>query len=344
MRRILGNKTFREAYRRGRNIADEEDLAGIANPGALKVPKLPAKIQIAGMGEATPAVEAALKAQGISTFPAELPVRALDYMKRGLDEIVTKGFKSGGMSAQRARTLRATLNEVLEEVDKQVPTFGEARAIYRGFSESRDAVQLGRDFLKKAPEIVKREVQKLRPQDRDFYRVGAAQSLYETVIRPNAETPNIARQYFGGTLFGRPNINSQRLRSLFVDAPEVADDFMRQVAAETRLSHTATRTLGAAPGLGIQKAEQALEGSLPTVRASMGVTALNVARTGILRAQTRWSRDVSDELAALFTRGLENPNEIRALLQSVSVAGERIIGRTAGKRATIELGKLAGRL
>jgi len=192
-------------------------------------------------------------------------------------------------------------------------------------------------------ELVKREVQRLRPQDRDFYRVGAAQSLYETVIRPNAETPNVARQFFGGSLFGRPNINSQRLRALFVDAPEVADDFMRQVAAETRLSHTATRTLGAAPGLGVQKAEQALEGSLPTVRASIGVTALNVARTGILRAQTGWSRDVSDNLADIFTRGLTNPNDIRAVLQSIFAEGERIASRTAGKRVTIELGKLAGR-
>ena len=343
MRRLLGNKTFREAYRRGRNIADGEDLAEIANPGALRVPKLPAKVRIAGMGEATPAIEAALKAQGIQTFPSELPVRALDYMKRGLDEIINKGFKSGGMSSQRARTLRAALNEVLEEVDTQVPVFGEARAIYRGFSESRSAVILGRDFLKRAPEIVKREVQRLRPQDRDFYRIGAAQSLYETVIRPNAETPNVARQFFGGSLFGRPNINSQRLRALFVDAPEVADDFMRQVAAETRLSHTATRTLGAAPGLGVQKAEQALEGSLPTVRASIGVTALNVARTGILRAQTGWSRDVSDNLADIFTRGLTNPNDIRAVLQSIFAEGERIASRTAGKRVTIELGKLAGR-
>ena len=343
MRRLLGNKTFREAYQRGRNIADGEDLAGIANPGALKVPKLPAKVQVAGMGEATPAIEKALEAQGIRAFPGELPVRALDYMKRGLDELIDKGFKSGGMSSQRARTLRAALNEVLEEVDTQVPVFGEARAIYRGFSESRGAVLLGRDFLKRAPEIVKREVQKLRPQDRDFYRVGAAQSLYETVIRPNAETPNIARQFFGGSLFGRPNINSQRLRALFVDAPEVADDFMRQVAAETRLSHTATRTLGAASGLGVQKAEQALEGSLPTVRASVGVTVLNVARTGVLRAQTGWSRDVSDNLADIFTRGLGNPNDIRAVLQSIFAEGERIASRTAGKRVTIEIGKLAGR-
>ena len=344
MRQLLGNKTFREAYRRGRTIANEEDLAGVANKGALKVPKLPEKVQVAGMGEATPAIEAALEAQGIRGFPSELPVRALDYMKRGLDELITKGFKRGGMSSQRARTLRASLDDVLTEVDAQVPVYGEARAIFRGFSESRDAVRLGRDFLKKAPEIVKREVQKLRPQDRDFYRIGAAQSLYETVIRPVGETPNIARQYFGGSLFGRPNINAQRLRALFVDAPEVADDFMRQVAAETRLSHTATRTLGAAPSVGVQKVEQGLEGAAPpTVRASVGVAALNLLRTEAIKSQTLWSRRVSDELAALFTRGLENPNEIRGLLQSISVAGERIAGRTAGKRATIELGKLGGR-
>ena len=119
---------------------------------------------------------------------------------------------------------------------------------------------------------------------------------------------------------------------------------MRQVAAETRLSHTTARTLGAPAGLGVQKVEQALEGTLPTVRASVGVTALNVARTGIVNAQTRWSRDVSDELAALFARGLENPNEMRALLQTIAIAGQRITGRTGGKRVTIELGKLAGRL
>lgn len=340
MRQLLLHPKFAAAYRIGRNIASDEDLAGIGH--GLQVPPLPGvKALPTTSAEAAKAVGEALG----RTLPKELPVRALDYMKRGLDVVIKGGIQGNRptLDRQAARTLRATLNEVLEEADKQVPSYAQARAVYRGFSEAKDAVELGRDFLGKAPEIVRREISKLHPSERDFYRLGAAQSLYERVSRVTSETADVARQFFGGRLFGGKSLQGERLRALFPDAPEVADDFMRLVAAETRISHTTARAVRGAQGAGVEQLENVMEGAIPTVRASMGVMLANIARTGLVRARTGFAQDVSDELALLYSKGLQNPAELRALLTSLEHT-QSVLGRRAavGSRAAAAVGELVG--
>jgi hypothetical protein len=238
------------------------------------------------------------------------------------------------------------LREVLEEADSQIPSYAQARGIYRGASETLEAIENGKNFLGKAPEIVSREVAELHPGQRDFYRLGAAQSLYEQVMRPADELTDVARRYFGGRLFGgRGNIDAQRLRALFPDAPEVADDFMRQVAAETRLSLTG-QTIGRR-GLGgraRQETVEAIEGAMPPhPRATPGLMAANVAFQAINRSRTGWTQDVSDELATLFAQGLDDPNMLQGLLNRLEATSYILRQRTAaGSRAATTLGQISG--
>lgn len=329
MQRLLKHPKFRAAYNVGRNIANDEDLAGIGH--GLKVPPLPTAGKAAGTARGAIGVDdlrASLVAQGFTEaqiaqkLPAipgqqeltELPVRALDYMKRGLDVVIEGGLKSERptLDRQAARTLRALLGEVLDEADTQVPAYATARSVYRGLSEVMDAVDVGREFLKKAPEIVRRELSELGPAERDFYRLGAAQSLYEKVAA-SGETTDVAKRFFGGRLYGGKSLDAERLRALFPDAPDVADDFMRKVAAESRLSVTTGR-VARAPRGGLQQQAEMLEGIPPAVRATPGVMVLAAARSGVIHARTGFTRDVSDELATLFSKGLDDPAELDALL------------------------------
>jgi hypothetical protein len=235
---------------------------------------------------------------------------------------------------------------MLDEVDEQVPAYGTARATFRGISEMRDALLVGKEFLRKAPEVVRRELQKMSPPERDFYRLGAAQALYERVAAGTSETANVSRQFFGGRLFGGKNINADRLRALFIDAPEVADDFMRMVAAEARISHTSTSVATRAGQTGVQELEQAVEGSPPpTVRATFNVMVANIVRAGVVRARTGWGNDVSDHLAVMFAKGITDANELRAMLMVLGDVANREARRgLAGTVSAIGVGEAVGQI
>jgi hypothetical protein len=150
-------------------------------------------------------------------------------------------------------------------------------------------------------------------------------------MSPAAEGANIAQRFFGGQLFGQANrIPAQRIRALFPDAPEVADDFMRQVAGEARISHTTGRIAGARPSRVLQAGEEALEGPpLPAARAKVSLTLLGAGREAVERARRGWTNEVSDELAVLYSKGLERPGELIAFLESLRAAGA-----TLGRRST----------
>jgi len=352
MREILQHPKFQQAWKIGKNITQDEDLAGIGH--GLEVPSLPKSVtpqqraqilsQVGGNQQAANAFIQKLEASNAGAL-TELPVRGLDYMKRGLDRVIEQGYKKKSLDARSAQTLRSMLDEVLEEVDGQVASYGQARGIFRGASETMAAIDTGREFIKKAPEIVAREIQALHPGQRDFYRLGAAQTLYEDVMRSPDELKDVARQYFGGTLFGkRDNLVSQRLRALFVDSPEIADDFMRQVAAEARLSHT-SRTVGGGMGGRLrQETAEGIEGSVPpgargTARLFVGQMAIGA----INRSRTGWAQDVSDELATLFAKGLDDPNALLSLLDNLEVSGQTLARRAAaGSKVATVTGQIAG--
>jgi len=324
MRQILSTKAFQRAYNIGRQIA--EDIEAPAGIGiGLDIPLLP-NIQRT-LGATTPEGAAAVAQLQSKLFPTSLPVRALDYTKRGLDAVIRKGFEGKSIDKPAARGLRSMLNELLGAVDDQVPTYAEARAIYRGFSEADDALQLGREFLGQSPDKVRQIMNGLAPQERDFYRLGAANALYQQVTNVANEGADIARNYFGGRLFGGTSKAGERIRALFVDAPEVADDFMRMVAAETRISHTSAATRGAVRG-SLQAAEEVAEGSTPVVRGGGLVTgavltAASAGRTGVQRLRGAWLNDVTDELSLLFTKGLNDPRELSTLLDELATIAAR---------------------
>jgi hypothetical protein len=75
-------------------------------------------------------------------------VQAIDYMKRGLDDLIEGKMRSGAMARTEARLLRQKLNGVLEKVDAAVPEYAKARAQFSGDSKLMEAHDAGREFLR----------------------------------------------------------------------------------------------------------------------------------------------------------------------------------------------------
>jgi hypothetical protein len=337
VKELLKHPMLQRAYAKAKETADLEDLT-LGSPRGQPVPPLPdggAKErlaqQLADAGVAPAAIKAQL-AQTAEDALEVLPVRALDYMKQSLDDIIRASQKSDSpIVGKQGRFLMGAVEEILETVDDQVDPYAAARGVWAGHSKAIDAVTLGRDALKKAPEAVKREIAALDPVTRDYYRLGYAQTLYEKINSGSNESADIARRFFGGRLFSDTNMDGRRIHALF-NEPAAADDFARMVSAEARISESTARISGRPrSGGGVKAVEETLEGSTPTVRATPGVAIANVARTGLVRAEQAFVEDVSDEIAVLFSKGIDSPQHLNALIDVL----EQITNSLGKKASTV---------
>ena len=337
MRQLLVRPRFRAAWDAAVEVAEEVDIAAEAAQG-LPVARLP--LMADGLGDVI----------AMRILPETLPVRGFDLMKKSLDEGIQAAQEAARrgtgkpLSNETAKALRKQLEAVLSEVDSQVPSYRRARVAWAGPSQAIDAVEAGRKAgtgRTLAPELIKAELKKLSPLDADYYRLGYTQSLYEKTI----SSGKAASSLFGGRLFGSTEpLEAQAIRALFPNAPDVADDFMRRVAAEARITETTLRTNAPARATA-QALESGVEGAvLPAVRSTGGVMVAAAMRQSIVRSGKGFTEATADELAILASQGLDDPADLSRLLDLIADTQERLIkdGRVGSTAAAIT-GFLAGR-
>jgi hypothetical protein len=329
MRDLFKRKEFRDAWNQAADVANGELEVGRAK--GLAVPKLPGAKEVAARdaqrnalldaGVPRAKVDATIPELGL---PDELPVRGIDYMKRYLQEPVLKRFKQTELTPQR-RTIRdnelavleARYNSILGETIQQVPSFGKALSLYSGPMASRDAVSRGyeRFVSKDSWYDVRKDLAKLSPVDRDFYRMGAVRALYDRMLHETDPHTDIATKLFGGAMTrvddagqvaGRLNNDALRIKALFGDNKQAAQDFLRVVVGQARLAKTTGSTL-----------------RLPAkVNAQEGVDAV-IGRQALRSEQVKRSTAENNALAELFGKGLRDPHELEVLLDDFSYAAKR---------------------
>jgi len=338
MQQLLNEPKFRDAWEIAARAARNEDIAFDAIQG-LEVPNLPPRIP-------QDLLEAGFSPPG-GGLPASLPVRGFNLMKQSLDDIIDSSKRGDKpIGNKEASSLRRALNNVLDEVDEQVPVYGQARLAWSGPSQAIGNVEMGvKRFAGKTPTpgAIRRELRDVFPADRDFYRLGAIQSIYDKM----SSSSSAASRFFGGRLFGSIEPpEAQAIRALFPDAPEVANDFMRRVAAEARVTETTlrTRVTSGARALSVQAIEASTEGAIPSVRASTGLTVAGALRDALVRSKGGFSAATADEIAVMFMQGLDDPAQLSHLLDVLQLTQERLIreGRRGSTAAAIS-GFLAGK-
>lgn len=124
-----------------------------------------------------------------------LKLRTLDYVKRSLDDQIGAAVRSG--EKDNARVLTGLKNALVREMDALDVTaqagpnslkpdggaYARARAAYSGPSRSIDAAEEGGRFMSKDPRDVADEIANLNPNDRQFYKLGAANALIKNLPR-----------------------------------------------------------------------------------------------------------------------------------------------------------------
>src|SRR5690606_23836907 len=138
---------FRRAYERGRQIAAVE---------GVELPRPPDE-SFAGW--------------------VNVPVRAIDYMKRGMDDLIESRMRSGKMGRAEARALRERMNKVLARVDELVPEYAQARAQYAGDSAMLEALEQGRNLWRRDPDEAKKILSRMSEGEREMFRKGATETL-----------------------------------------------------------------------------------------------------------------------------------------------------------------------
>jgi len=143
-------------------------------------------------------------------------VRTLDYIKRGIDALIDKGYKGEGMGKAEANALKDLRKAYIGVIDENVPEYAAARAKYAGDMEVLDALRLGRtDYLspKMLPNEAKKLVNGMSEAERDALRAGVAQSLL-TKVMDSPQQINAAQRIIGAPA------TRKRLEALFQDPNE----------------------------------------------------------------------------------------------------------------------------
>ena len=154
---------------------------------------------------------------GNLTSVGKIPdVRTLDYIKRGIDALIDKGYRGEGMSKAEANALKDLKKAYVQVIDENVPEYAAARAKYAGDMEVLDALRLGRtDYLspKMLPAEAKKVVDAMSDGERDALRAGVAQSLL-TKVMDAPQQVNAAQRIIGAPA------TRKRLEALFQDPNE----------------------------------------------------------------------------------------------------------------------------
>ena len=149
----------------------------VSTPEIAEAMKLPAFKAAYQKGQQLAAIEGTPIPKQSDT--ATMSVRALDYLTRGLNDVIDAGSCGGTMARGEVQTLNARLRTVLDTADTQAPAFAAARASFAGHSSLADAAATGADFLK--PHVtagdITADLSAASPGEAQVYRTSAANSI-----------------------------------------------------------------------------------------------------------------------------------------------------------------------
>jgi len=312
IRRILESPQFRSFYDRAREIADNERLA--------------AELR----GEDTSRFDLSdiyvADADGNVVVQSIPDVRTLDYIKRGIDATIERGFDGKGLSTAEAsalRDLRRQFVNVIDEatVDPQtgVSAYAQARRSYAGDMEVLDALRTGRnDFNRLDHEEIALMVKEMSDAEKDAFRTGAIRNVYDKLMTPSGNI-NAAQRIIGSPEY------AAKLRPLF-DSPAQFDLFQSAMQREMQLFQQSNRILSGSATARRTQGRDAFEQGSPvgdvvadTITGSFGNSLTNlVAR--IVRSATM-TDDMADEVSRLLMSS--DPTDVAAAVKLLEDYGQR---------------------
>ena len=176
-------------------------------------------------------------------------VRTLDYIKRGMDDLLRKGKTNsdGGLGPTEKSTIRDLKNEFLDVLDEAttvdgVSAYKEARKLYKGDIEVLDALEMGlKDFQGMAPEEVKKMLNNLSAAEAETFVIGATRSILNRITKPRGNSN------YALNVINAPD-DAAKLKMLFPDAGQEGFDLLEAaLRRESQLYKQSNKILGGSP-------------------------------------------------------------------------------------------------
>lgn len=296
--KVLEDDTFKSAFKEAQNIAAKEaraaELRG-EDPSKFILKDI---YNVDGDGNVV----------SVNKVP---DVRTLDYIKRGIDALIDKGYKGEGMGKAEANALKDLRKAYIGAIDENVPEYAKARAKYAGDMEVLDALRLGREEYmtpKTLPEQAKKLVAGMSEGERDALRTGATQAILSK-IQDAPQQINAAQRIIGAPA------TRKRLEALF-DNPQEYEIFEAALKREAELFRNAqdivrgSRTQPKAEAVkDLKSGSGVLDIAGETIDVAMGTPGSVVGRVlKYLQARTTLDEKSSAEIAKMLKSS--TPQEI----------------------------------
>lgn len=293
---MLRSDEMRSAYNDGLRIYNSQNSAR-ALRGEPRLPELPDFPDFA-KGE-----------------PANLGLRELDNIYRGMRAQSDTAFRAGDSALGKA--LKDESAALKDRLDKLVPEYGQARAVYRSDSEALESLADGRNFWKKGnvnARTLKDDMKDLDPASQTLYRAGAIDQL-RLDIRATQKVDGKGYVDAANKFFSRGD-QRDRTRLLFPDGAEGDQAFAafeNRLRQENQMMDTMGRTKGSrTTPLGEEVRAQLDDESYFSYNTSKGPLAnimdktLNPVRSRVMGGNSNTRRELADLL--LDPVGLKPPS------------------------------------
>jgi len=310
---LKNNPNFKEAFKRAQAIAQNEADADILAGGDGSAFKLIPYEIVTKSGKPS-----------INMLP---DVRTLDYIKRGLDDLIRKGFDGTGMAPAQANSLKKLKNEfvnVLDEVTEVdgVSAYANARKVYAGDMEVIEALDNGfKNFGKMAPEEVSKAFENMSEGEAQAFLTGASRNLLDKLTKPS-NNANYAQR-----IIGSPDMR-KKIQMLFPAAGEEGLAlYEAALLREAQLFKEIGRITGGSPTAQREAGKAAIgEGStagdvMADAVSTTGLTSALVQMVSKVIRQSTLPATTQERMARMLMS--DNPEDVAIVVQALEDFGTR---------------------
>lgn len=222
---------YQKAY--SQIIPESDDLNAILQKNIVKRAYQDA-IKIAS-DEGDDFVKSMTVKNGKITFKDNPTFKTLDYLKRGLDDIIDKETSDFGKLSPEGRRALIVKNELLSLLDSASPEYAAARKIYSDSAANQRALMVGRKFFREDYDVLEDVIADMSKTEKDFFKMGVARAMLD-------KTDNTAMGADRTRIFDRASVN-KKLESVF-DSKAEMDQFVSMLEKEQRKALTYSTVSG----------------------------------------------------------------------------------------------------
>jgi len=258
-------------------------------------------------------------------------LRTLDYIKRGLDDVLFTGKQPGsGIGRTELGKLKERRTEFVGLLDKYGPkSYKQARGVFAGQTEILDALENGQQFARLSPDQLRQAFKGLGEAEKDAFKAGVFDSVKEN-INKGADGADVLRRVWA---------SPQKRDQLRVIVGEKNwGDLQNALAREKIIRATDVKISGGSQTMPRQLAQREFEGTDELVPLVQQKGIIGGATDYLLRSMTGPGQPTAQVLApTLFTTNMQKQLSELTRLQRL----DEMLRRQAAVKAGV-VGSAAG--